>query len=120
MAVSPLSEDEQTLIEVLREIALEKVAHAQQRLTKPRNSPGNGMATRDDIDTAMKLGCGYLMGPFTLLDYVGLDTTSGLPRRWRSTMSMYKESLYAPPPLLRRMVYSGMLGRKSGGGFYTF
>jgi 3-hydroxybutyryl-CoA dehydrogenase len=76
------------------------------------------MATRDDIDTAMKLGCGYPMGLFTLLDYVGLDTTSGLPRR--STMRMYKESLYAPPPLLRRMVYSGMLGRKSGGGFYTF
>jgi 3-hydroxyacyl-CoA dehydrogenase len=73
--------------------------------------------TRDDIDTAMKLGCGYPMGPFTLLDYVGLDTTMWIAEAFYDE---YKEPLYAPPPLLRRMVYSGMLGRKSGRGFYTY
>ncbi len=77
----------------------------------------NGMATRDDIDTAMKLGCGYPMGPFTLLDYVGLDTTL-----WavEAIYEEYKEPLYAPPPLLRRMVISGMYGKKSGRGFYDY
>jgi 3-hydroxybutyryl-CoA dehydrogenase len=77
----------------------------------------NGLATRDDIDTAMKLGCGYPMGPFTLLDYVGLDTTLWIAEAFYNE---YKEPLYAPPPLLRRMVISGMLGRKSGRGFYTY
>jgi 3-hydroxybutyryl-CoA dehydrogenase len=77
----------------------------------------NGMATRDDIDTAMKLGCGYPMGPFTLLDYIGLDTTMWIAEAFYDE---YKEPLYAPPPLLRRMVNSGMLGRKSGRGFYTY
>jgi 3-hydroxybutyryl-CoA dehydrogenase len=77
----------------------------------------NGMATRDDIDTAMKLGCGYPMGPFTLLDYIGLDTTMWVAE---AVYDEYKEPLYAPPPLLRRMVNSGMLGRKSGRGFYNY
>ena len=77
----------------------------------------NGMATRDDIDTAMKLGCGYPMGPFTLLDYIGLDTTMWIAEAFYDE---YKDPLYAPPPLLRRMVYSGMLGRKSGRGFYIY
>jgi len=77
----------------------------------------NGVATRDDIDTAMKLGCGYPMGPFTLLDYVGLDTTL-----WAADAiyEEFKDPLYAPPPLLRRMVQSGMTGRKSGRGFYDY
>src|SRR6266568_6922200 len=75
----------------------------------------NGVATRDDIDTAMKLGCGYPMGPFTLLDYVGLDTTLWAAE---AIYEEYKDPLYAPPPLLRRMVLSGMLGKKSGKGFY--
>lgn len=77
----------------------------------------NGMASRDDIDTAMKLGCGYPMGPFTLLDYVGLDTTLWAAE---AIYEEYKDPLYAPPPLLRRMVISGMYGRKSGRGFYDY
>ncbi len=75
----------------------------------------NGMATREDIDTAMKLGCGYPMGPFALLDYVGLDTIMWAAE---AIYNEYKDPLYAPPPLLRRMVNAGMLGRKSGKGFY--
>jgi 3-hydroxybutyryl-CoA dehydrogenase len=77
----------------------------------------NGMASRDDIDTAMKLGCGYPMGPFTLLDYVGLDTTMWAAE---AIYEEYKDPLYAPPPLLRRMVQSGMYGRKNGKGFYNY
>ncbi len=77
----------------------------------------NGMASRDDIDTAMRLGCGYPMGPFTLLDYVGLDTTMWAAE---AIYDEYKDPLYAPPPLLRRMVQSGMYGKKSGQGFYDY
>ena len=77
----------------------------------------NSVATRDDIDTAMKLGCGYPMGPFTLLDYVGLDTTLWAAE---AIFEEYKDPLYAPPPLLRRMVISGMYGKKSGKGFYDY
>ena len=77
----------------------------------------NGMASREDIDTAMKLGCGYPMGPFTLLDYVGLDTTLWAAE---AIYEEYKDPLYAPPPLLRRMVLSGMNGKKSGKGFYDY
>lgn len=77
----------------------------------------NGQASRDDIDTAMKLGCGYPMGPFTLLDYVGLDTTMWAAE---AIYEEYKDPLYAPPPLLRRMVQSGMYGKKSGKGFYNY
>jgi len=77
----------------------------------------NSMASRDDIDTAMKLGCGYPMGPFTLLDYVGLDTTLWAAE---AIYEEYKDPLYAPPPLLRRMVQSGMYGKKSGRGFYDY
>lgn len=77
----------------------------------------NGMATREDIDTAMKLGCGYPMGPFTLLDYVGLDTTMWAAE---AIYNEYKDPLYAPPPLLRRMINSGMYGKKSGKGFYDY
>ncbi|GCE02939.1 3-hydroxyacyl-CoA dehydrogenase family protein [Dictyobacter aurantiacus] len=77
----------------------------------------NGVASRDDIDTAMKLGCGYPMGPFTLLDYVGLDTTLWAAE---AIYDEYKDPLYAPPPLLRRMVQSGYYGKKSGKGFYDY
>ncbi len=75
----------------------------------------NGMATREDIDTVMKLGCRYPMGPFALLDLIGLDTTLWVAE---AIYDEYKDPLFAPPPLLRRMVNAGMLGRKSGKGFY--
>jgi len=76
-----------------------------------------GLATLDDIDQAMKLGCGYPMGPFTLLDLVGLDTTMFVAE---VMFEEYREPRYAPPPLLKRMVMAGRLGRKSGRGFYDY
>jgi 3-hydroxybutyryl-CoA dehydrogenase len=75
-----------------------------------------GIASREDIDQAMKLGCGYPMGPFTLLDLVGLDTTLYVAE---VMFQEFREPRYAPPPLLRRMVLAGQLGRKSGQGFYA-
>jgi 3-hydroxybutyryl-CoA dehydrogenase len=74
-----------------------------------------GLASLEDIDTAMKLGCGYPMGPFTLLDLVGLDTTMYVAE---VMFEEFREPRYAPPPLLKRMVMAGQLGRKSGKGFY--
>ena len=76
-----------------------------------------GLATLEDIDKAMKLGCGYPMGPFTLLDLVGLDTTMFVAE---VMFDEYREPRYAPPPLLKRMVIAGQLGRKSGRGFYDY
>ena len=64
----------------------------------------NGLATKDDIDTGMKLGCGYPMGPFQLLDYVGLDTTLYAAE---AIYKEYPDPAYAPPTLLRRMVQAG-------------
>jgi 3-hydroxybutyryl-CoA dehydrogenase len=76
----------------------------------------SGLASLEDIDTAMKLGCGYPMGPFTLLDLVGLDTTMYVAE---VMFEEFREPRYAPPPLLKRMVLAGRLGRKTGRGFYT-
>ena len=76
-----------------------------------------GLASLEDIDTAMKLGCGYPMGPFTLLDLVGLDTTMFVAE---VMFEEFREARYAPPPLLKRMVMAGQLGRKSGKGFYDY
>ena len=75
----------------------------------------SGVASKEDIDQAMKLGCGYPMGPFTLLDLVGLDTTLYVAE---VMFQEFREARFAPPPLLRRMVLAGHLGRKSGRGFY--
>jgi len=76
-----------------------------------------GLGTVEDIDKGMKLGTGYPMGPFTLLDYVGLDTTYYIAN---IMFDEYREPSYAPPPLLKRMVLAGRLGRKSGQGFYKY
>jgi len=76
-----------------------------------------GLASLEDIDQAMKLGCGYPMGPFTLLDLVGLDTTLYVAE---VMFEEFREPRYAPPPLLKRMVMAGRLGRKTGRGFYTY
>ena len=76
-----------------------------------------GLASLEDIDQAMKLGCGYPMGPFTLLDLVGLDTTMYVAE---VMFEEFREPRYAPPPLLKRMVMAGRLGRKSGKGFYDY
>jgi len=77
----------------------------------------NGLGTLEDIDNGMKLGCGYPMGPFTLLDFVGLDTTFYIAN---IMFEEFREPAYAPPPLLKRMVLAGRLGRKSGRGFYKY
>jgi 3-hydroxybutyryl-CoA dehydrogenase len=76
-----------------------------------------GVGSTVDIDNAMKLGCGYPMGPLTLLDFVGNDTTYKIAE---IMFAEYREKRYAPPPLLKRMVLAGMYGRKSGKGFYDY
>jgi len=76
-----------------------------------------GMASMEDIDKAMTLGCGYPMGPFTLCDFVGIDT---LHRIAEIMFDEYREERYAPPPLLKRLVAMGRFGRKTGAGFYDW
>jgi 3-hydroxybutyryl-CoA dehydrogenase len=74
-------------------------------------------ASREDIDAAMRFGCGYPMGPLALLDLIGLDTA------YEILDTMYKQGrdrLHAPAPILKQMVTAGLLGRKSGRGFYTY
>ena len=77
----------------------------------------SGTGTVADLDTAMRLGCGHPMGPFTLLDFVGLDT---VVRIAEIMFEEYREQRFGPPPLLRRMVAAGLHGRKSGRGFYDY
>lgn len=77
----------------------------------------SGYASAEDIDTAMKGGCGYPMGPLTLVDTIGLDITLAAAE---SLYDEFAEPHFAPPALLRRMVDAGHLGRKSGRGFYTY
>jgi 3-hydroxybutyryl-CoA dehydrogenase len=76
-----------------------------------------GLGTAEDIDKGMKLGCGYPMGPFQLLDFVGLDTTYFIAN---ILFEEFRETRFAPPPLLKRMVLAGHLGKKSGRGFYDY
>ncbi|HWM94220.1 MAG TPA: 3-hydroxybutyryl-CoA dehydrogenase [Thermoanaerobaculia bacterium] len=76
-----------------------------------------GVGSVEDIDKGMQLGCGYPMGPFTLLDFVGLDTTYYIAD---IMFEEYREKRFAPPPLLKQMVMAGRLGRKSGRGFYEY
>ena len=77
----------------------------------------HGLGTKEDIDNAMKLGCGYPMGPLTLLDFVGLDTTYYIAN---IMFEDYKDPMFAAPPLLKRMVLAGKHGRKTGEGFYKY
>ncbi|HEX5635262.1 MAG TPA: 3-hydroxyacyl-CoA dehydrogenase family protein, partial [Gemmatimonadales bacterium] len=76
-----------------------------------------GVASVEDIDKGMRLGTGHPMGPFTLLDFVGIDTVHRIAE---IMYDEYRETRYAPPPLLRRMVLAGWFGRKSGRGFYDW
>jgi len=76
-----------------------------------------GVGSIVDIDNAMKLGCGYPMGPLTLGDFVGLDTTYYIAE---IMFNEFREKRFAPPPLLKRMVLAGLYGRKSGRGFYDY
>jgi 3-hydroxybutyryl-CoA dehydrogenase len=76
-----------------------------------------GLGTLEDIDKAMKLGCGHPMGPFTLLDFIGLDTTYFIAN---IMVEEFRQPHYVPPPLLKRMVLAGHLGKKTGQGFYKY
>jgi 3-hydroxybutyryl-CoA dehydrogenase len=76
-----------------------------------------GTASREDIDAGMRLGCGHPMGPLALLDFVGLDTTDYIAN---IMYEEFKEPRFAAPPLLKRMVLAGQLGKKSGQGFYDY
>jgi 3-hydroxybutyryl-CoA dehydrogenase len=76
-----------------------------------------GVASIEDIDNSMKLGCGHPMGPLTLLDFVGLDTTHYIAN---VMFDEFKEKRFASPPLLKRMVLAGWNGRKAGRGFYDY
>ena len=77
----------------------------------------SGVGTIEDIDQGMSVGCGHPMGPFTLLDFVGLDTTYYIAN---IMYEEFRDAAYASPPLLKRMVSAGRLGRKTGQGFYKY
>ncbi len=77
----------------------------------------SGFATAEDIDAGMVHGCNHPMGPLALCDLIGLDTAQAVAE---SLYEEFKEPLYAPPPLLSRMVEAGLLGRKTGRGFYDY
>ncbi|WP_077062488.1 3-hydroxybutyryl-CoA dehydrogenase [Streptomyces sp. MP131-18] len=77
----------------------------------------SGAATREDIDSGMELGCAHPLGPLKIADLIGLDTVTSIAE---SMYTELKEPLYAPPPLLLRMVAAGQLGRKAGAGFYSY
>jgi 3-hydroxybutyryl-CoA dehydrogenase len=76
-----------------------------------------GFGSIEDIDNSMKLGCNHPMGPLTLNDFVGIDTTYYIAE---ILFNEYREKRFAPPPLMKRMVTAGMYGRKSGKGFYDY
>jgi 3-hydroxybutyryl-CoA dehydrogenase len=126
IATSP--ETEQTVIEFARSLGKEPIrAHDNSgfvvnRLLVPYlldavRALEEGVGSREDIDKGMELGCGHPMGPLKLLDFVGLDTTYSIAE---IMFNEYREKRFAPPPLLKRMVLAGRLGRKSGRGFYDY
>lgn len=77
----------------------------------------SGFASAADVDRGMELGCAHPMGPLRLADLIGLDTVAAIAE---SLDDEFREPLYAPPPLLRRMVEAGLLGRKTGRGFHAY
>jgi 3-hydroxybutyryl-CoA dehydrogenase len=76
-----------------------------------------GLASAEDIDQGMVKGCAHPMGPLALADLIGLDTVLGVAE---SLYAEHREQLFAPPPLLQRLVAAGLLGRKSGRGLYSY
>jgi len=89
----------------------------EREVNKEEYRPKVARVLYNRLDKGMKLGCGYPMGPFTLLDFVGLDTTYYIAN---IMFEEFREPAYAPPPLLKRMVLAGRMGRKSGHGFYQY
>jgi 3-hydroxybutyryl-CoA dehydrogenase len=77
----------------------------------------NGIASKEDIDAGMTLGCGHPMGPLTLADFIGLDTVQHI---MESLYDEFRDPKFAPPTLLKRMVLAGQLGRKTGKGFHDY
>jgi 3-hydroxybutyryl-CoA dehydrogenase len=76
-----------------------------------------GVGSVEDIDKGMQLGCAYPMGPFTLLDFVGIDTAYYISE---IMFNEYREKRFAPPPLMKKMVLAGLYGKKAGKGFYEY
>ena len=99
-----------------RNLVIYTVVHQPRRLKLPAQPIPKG-ASIEDIDNSMKLGCGYPMGPLTLLDFVGNDTTYYIAN---IMFDEFKEARFASPPLLKRMVLAGWNGRKAGRGFYDY
>jgi 3-hydroxybutyryl-CoA dehydrogenase len=122
------AETEQTVLEFARSLGKEPIrardnsGFVVNRLLVPYlldavRALEEGVGSREDIDKGMELGCGHPMGPLKLLDFVGLDTTYSIAE---IMFDEYREKRFAPPPLLKRMVLAGRLGRKSGRGFYEY
>ena len=126
--ITTSDETEQTAIEFVRALGKEPIRAKDSsgfivnRLLIPYmldaiRALESGVGTVEDIDKGMQLGAGYPMGPFVLLDFVGLDTAYKIAE---IMFAEYREPRFAPPPLLKRMVLAGMFGKKSGKGFYDY
>ncbi|HET9635585.1 MAG TPA: 3-hydroxybutyryl-CoA dehydrogenase [Gemmatimonadaceae bacterium] len=126
--ITTSDETEQTAIEFVRALGKEPIRAKDSsgfivnRLLIPYmldaiRALESGVGTVEDIDKGMQLGAGYPMGPFVLLDFVGLDTAYKIAE---IMFTEYREPRFAPPPLLKRMVLAGMFGKKSGKGFYDY
>ena len=110
-------------VELARELGITVFVHLENRgyggnqKTCYRRALEEGAGSIVDIDRGMTLGCGHPMGPLTLLDLVGLDTTYFIAN---IMFEEFRETRFAPPPLLKRMVHAGYHGRKTGRGFYDY
>ena len=126
--ITTSDETEQTAVEFVRALGKEPIRAKDSsgfivnRLLIPYmldaiRALESGVGTVEDIDKGMQLGAGYPMGPFVLLDFVGLDTAYKIAE---IMFTEYREPRFAPPPLLKRMILAGMFGKKSGKGFYDY